>query len=261
VAAPPFYSRESLNVEVYDSRTDLAGTPVEGDIDFYVALARETGGPVLELACGTGRVTFPLARAGLEVVGVDRSAPMLARAMAKLLPGDRVTLVEGDMAEFRLGREFPLALIPFRAFQCLLTVEDQRRCLESVVRHLKRGGTFVVDLFDPKLELCAPDATGPSVRPGGTHPRSGNRVACTVGSRVNDPIRQVLTEVWRLTETDAGGRVVREEDEALSLRWTYRWEMRHLLERHGFEVVAEYSDFRRSPPAYGREQVWVARRP
>ena len=74
-------------------------------------------------------------------------------------------------------------------------------------------------------------------------------------------MKQVLTELWRFTEINEAGDVLRQEEEVLTLRWTYRQEMRYLFELVGFEVEAEFSDFHGSPPAYGKEQVWVARRP
>ncbi|MHC5012849.1 MAG: class I SAM-dependent methyltransferase, partial [Planctomycetota bacterium] len=76
----------------------------------------------------------------------------------------------------------------------------------------------------------------------------------------NDPLHQVLTERWRLRETDASGALLREEEEILRMRWLYRWEVHYLLERCGFRVEAEYGDFEKSPPAYGGDQIWVARK-
>lgn len=81
----------------------------------------------------------------------------------------------------------------------------------------------------------------------------------TVLERRTDPLTQTFRERWRFTETDADGREVRLEEEWLSLRWTYRYELRHLLELTGFTLQEEYSDFDRSPPTYGREILAVAR--
>ena len=80
------------------------------------------------------------------------------------------------------------------------------------------------------------------------------------GARDIDPVAQVLREEWVFRETDAAGTVLSEEREELRMRWSFRWEMRHLFALTGFEVEAEYSDFRGSPPAYGGEQVWVLRK-
>jgi SAM-dependent methyltransferase len=214
------------SVDYYDLRQqDGPGTPIEGDVAFYRRQAKRARGPILELGCGTGRVTFPLADAGLDVTGLDASRAMLRVARRKLraTPRPKVRLVRGDMRRFTLRRRFALVIIPFRAFQALLTVRDQRACLACIRRHLRPGGRLIIDLFDPRLEYCLPDAPAfPMTRPEGHDQTTG--------------------------------------DEALNMRWTYRHEMRHLFELTGFRVVAEYGDFKGGGPRYGAEQVWVVSR-
>lgn len=264
-----FYAADGIHAACYDALhagTFAAGTSLEGDVAWYVARARESGGPVLEGAVGTGRVAWEIAKAGIEAVGFDASAAMLARAEAKRagMPAEaaaRTTFVRGDLREFDLGRTFPLALVPFRAFQVLLEPEEQAACLACFRRHLAPGGRLVLDLFDPKYEFLIPGSRPPQERlQDVVHPDRGTRVAISIGDRELDPVRQVMRETWTFREHDAAGRVILEEQEVLTLRWTFRHEMRHLLARAGFEVEAEFSDFRGSPPAYAREQVWVVRR-
>ena len=271
-APVPFYASRRLHLEVIDAETELhiEGSPVEGDVDFYLERAQITGGPVLDAGCGTGRVSIPLVEAGFDVTGVDLSAAMLALAGVKrsALPPNvaaRLQLVEGDIAGLALGRRFNLIITPGRVFQFLLTPEAQRAALEAFAQHLAPGGQLVLDLFDPRLEWCTDvparrEPAAPRAFDEVRHPGTGNRVRIEVTGRVNDPLRQVFHETWRHTELDADGLPIRSEEEALTLRWTYRWEMRHLLELCGYEVVAEYWDFRGSPPAYAREQVWVVTR-
>ena len=163
------------------------------------------------------------------------------------------------MSDFALERRFRLALIPFRSFQELLTVHDQRAALSCVREHLTEDGRLVLDLFDPKLEDVAPveDDSVTALPPLAL----GDAVLnVEVLRRTNNPLTQVLTELWRFTERSADGADLRVEEEVHSLRWTWRFEMRHLLELCGFRVEAEYSDFHRSPPGRGRQQVWAARR-
>lgn len=253
-----------------ETELHIAGSPVEGDVDFYLARARLTGGPVLDVGCGTGRVSIPLARTGFDVTGVDRSAASLSIAEGKRseLRADvreRLRFVEGDLAALNLARRFSLIVTPFRVFQFLLTPDAQRAALLALARHLVPGGQLVLDLFDPRLEWCTdvaatPEPPAPRAAGEVRHPRTGNRVTIEVIDRVNDPLRQVFRETWRHTEVNADGVPIRVEEEALELRWTYRWEMRHLLELCGYVVLAEYGDFRGSAPAYAREQVWVVTR-
>jgi SAM-dependent methyltransferase len=262
----PFYGADGLNVETYDARISLEGTSVEGDVAFFIEESGRAGGAVLELGSGTGRVTWPLAEAGFEVVGLDCSEPMIRRAEAKRPAHPesvrkRVRFVQGDMRHFRLDGTFALAIIPFRAFQGLLEPGDQYRSLTCIREHLAPGGRLVIDLFDPRLDLCLPGAKLSTEREDAIHPESENPVQVRIVNRVNDPVRQVFREDWCFREIGADGRCIREEWERLELRWTYRQEARYLFELARFEVEAEYSDFHRSPPTYGQEQVWVLRRP
>ncbi len=257
-----FYARQSLHVEAYDA---LAGAiPGGADLAYFRDLAERSGGPVLELGCGSGRLTIPLAEAGVDIVGLDRSAPMLERARARraALPSEvrrRVRFVEGDMADFHLGRRFGLVFAAFRAFMFLLDSESQRRSLAAIRRHLRPDGRLSIDVFDPRFDLLGPGRQAGQSRMEGIHPVSGNRVMAAAVERDNDLVRQVLTEQWRFVEEAPDGTIVREEREELRLRWTFRHEMRHLLELAGFEVLGEYSDYAGAGPAYGREQIWLAR--
>jgi SAM-dependent methyltransferase len=264
VTDPAFYSRRSLHVESYDAL--YPEIPGGDDIAFFRHLATETGGPVLELGCGSGRVTIPIAEAGFRTVGLDRSAPMLdlARARRRSLPSDvaeRLELVEGDMTSLDLHRRFGLVFAAFRVFMALLDRDAQRSALAGIRRHLRPGGLVAIDLFDPRLEYLAPGDQAGFTRRETVVLSTGNRVVAEALTRHNDPVRQVFSELWRFTEATPDGTLIREEREELQLRWTYRHEMRNLLELAGFDVVAEYSDYAGSGPAYGGEQVWVARRP
>ncbi len=254
---PNAYYGCGLAVATYDPFACAAGAR---DVAFYVECARRLGGPVLELATGTGRVLIPVAKVEYEAVGVDASPLMLQVARAKLAQepeiAARVELVEGDMCDFSLGRRFGLVLIPARAFQHVVEPDRQRRALQCVRRHLKPGGHLVVDLFDPSLEGLARPAEAMPVREV-RHPITGNLIRRTVVERRNDAFRQTVHETLRIEELDGEGRVVASEETSWALRWSMRQEMAYLFELCGFEIVAQYSDFDGSPPAYGREQLWV----
>jgi SAM-dependent methyltransferase len=262
-----FYEADSLTTEIYDAQAAslITGSPVEGDVDFYRRLAGETGGPILDVGCGTGRVAAVLAADGHDVVGVDLSRPMLRLAglRRKGLPADvasRLTFRQADMTTLDLRRKFALIVAPSRVFQFLLTTEAQRQSLAVLAAHLRPDGRLVLDLFDPRLDLVV---ASPDVAPRVVelvHPTTGNRVTWEVTARNPDPARQLIVEDWTATEIDASGRVLRTDTERLTLRWSLRSEMRLLFELAGFAVVAEYGDFKGGPTAYGREQVWVLRR-
>lgn len=152
------YADNPFLAEFYDS---VVPYRERQDVDFFVEMAQRSGGPVLELGCGTGRVLIPTAKSGIEIVGLDASPLMLSVCREKLLSdskhvGSKVTgLVQGDMRAFELGRRFSLVTIPFRPFQHLLTVEDQMSCLENIRKHLVAGGKLVLDVFNPSLPHLA----------------------------------------------------------------------------------------------------------
>lgn len=262
-----FYEADSLSTEIYDVRAEsvIAGSPMDGDVEFYRHLASETGGPVLEVGCGTGRVASAIAADGHEVVGVDLWAPMLrlAEKRREALPADvagRLSFQQADMATLALDREFALIVTPSRVFQFMLTMEAQRQALAALGRHLRSDGLLVLDLFDPLLDRVVPTADFPPREGELVHAVSGNRVTWSVTRRDPDPARQLIVEDWTTIEIGPSGEVLRRDTERLTLRWSLRSELRLLFELADLEVVAEYGDFHGGPPAYGREQVWVLRR-
>jgi SAM-dependent methyltransferase len=259
-----FYEAESLHTEIYDAlgASLVAGSTVEGDTEFYRRLASETGGPILEVGCGTGRVAAAFAADGHEVVGIDLSAPMLRLAAQRraALSADaaaRLSFRRADMRTLKLGRDFALIVAPARVFQFMLTSAAQREALTALRAHLRPNGRLVLDLFDPRLDLVIPSA---EVRTRGgelIHPTTGHPITWEITGHRPDPARQLIVEDWTFSEIDASGEVLRTATEQLTLRWSLRSEMRFLFELVGFEVIADYGDFRGGPPAYGREQVWV----
>jgi SAM-dependent methyltransferase len=240
---------------------------VEGDVAFYVEEARRAGGPVLELGCGTGRILIPIAEAGIPIVGLDLSPSMLAVLRGKLAtqPADvqqRVEIVQDDMRTFALGRRFPLAIIPYRAFLHMMTVEDQMSALTAIRDHLIDGGRLALNFFDPNLAYIVErqlDGGAPRKGMSFTNPETGR---LTVGwdSFNYDTTRQWLDGHFIFDEYDATGAVVSTRRVSLRLRWVYQYEMQHLFERAGFAIEALYGDFARNPFKAGGEQVWIARR-
>jgi SAM-dependent methyltransferase len=260
-----FYSRDGLLSEIYDQLTAAEWERVQNDVPFFLEEATLARGPLLELGCGTGRLLIPLLSTGVQVSGLDASAVMLELAERKReqLPADlakRLHLHRGDMSEFELGQQFALILVAFRSFQLLLTPEAQRSCLVCIARHLAPKGRVIINLFDPRYDLLIA-GTQKSVSPPRDliHPVSGNHILVETLERENDPLTQTFKERWRFTESDSRGALVRQEEEQLQMRWTFRYEMRYLVESCGFVVESEYSDFRRSAPQYGKEQIWVLR--
>jgi SAM-dependent methyltransferase len=237
------------------------------DVAFYIEAAKQAGGPVLEVGCGTGRVLIPTARAGLDIVGLDLSPQMLAVCRDRLRDEPatvqfRVQLVEADMRQFELGRTFAIATIPFRPFQHLLTVEDQLSCLASIRRHLVIGGALVFDLFNPSLDALVNRPVGEEFaeEPEFSTP-DGRRITRRHKTVAQDRFNQTNHHELIYYVTHPDGREERLV-QSFQLRYLFRFEAEHLLARAGFEVEHLYSDYDKS--AYGSkypgELLFVARR-
>lgn len=248
-----------LPVETYDLFLGRDAR-MAGDVAFYLDLARAQDGDVLELAAGTGRVLLPLAQAGLRVTGLDMSQAMLDIAAARLAEvGLSARLICAPMQALNTGATYDLVLIPARAFQHLVDPAEQRATLRRIYEHLNPGGLLVIDVFAPLLEVCV--GVPPVAPPREViDPASGRRFRRTCLGRMADPFRQITGERLLIEELDTLGRVLAGQETSWMLRWSTRQEMAYLLELAGFDVEAQYGDFARGAPAYGREQIWVARR-
>jgi len=236
------------------------------DVGFYVDLARESGGPVLEVGCGTGRVLLPCARAGVAAVGLDVSRRMLDVLEQSIgRESDdvrrRVQVVEGDMRRFDLGRRFPLVTMPFRAFQHALTPEDQRATLRCVKRHLAEGGRLVLDLFNPSIPFLGDPSWGrlPIVEPQFAMP-DGRRVTRSYRVLERDYLNQIQHVEFIIDVIHPDG-ATQHETAAFEVRYLFRYEAEYLLECEGFVIDALYADYDRSPygSKYPGELVFVAR--
>jgi SAM-dependent methyltransferase len=137
--------------ELYD-----ALLPVGAHVPFYVDLARQQGGGVLELACGTGQITIPIAELGLPTVGLDRSHAMLTVARQRASAARAaVSWVQGDMRDFALGRHFDLIFVARNSLLHLLSTTHLVAALTAVRRHLTPDGVFAFDIFNPNPRLLA----------------------------------------------------------------------------------------------------------
>jgi SAM-dependent methyltransferase len=221
----------------------------KADVVYYAELAVREGTRVLEYGCGNGRIAVPLARSGIEVTGVDHSAPMLADLRRRLRSEpptvrERVTLRRGDMRSVRLGRRFGLVLCTFNTFLHLYGRRDVERFLARVREHLAPGGRFVLDVSipDPAELLRPPDRLYrvPRFR----HPSTGEVVR--YGERFDyDPLGQILYVSMEFEP-------LRGREPAwttpLAHRQFFPQELEALLHYNGFEIVELHGDHLEEPP-------------
>ena len=209
---------------------------------FYADEARRAGGPVLELACGTGQLLLPISGSGLRAVGLDLSTEMLRVARERLSStATPAVLVEGDMRDFALDEQFALAFIARNSLLHLHRTDDLLACFRSVRRHLAPGGMFLLDIFNPSVSILA--------RPAGQrfpvmrlqHPVHGEITVEADGSY--DAAAQVTREVWHFSTAEA--RDFRSVP--LAVRSIFPQELPLLLAAGGFRLEARYGTFTREP--------------
>jgi SAM-dependent methyltransferase len=215
---------------------------------FYETLADQAAGPILELACGTGRVAIPLARKGYDLTGIDLAPGMLAQARAKS-DGLAIRWAEGDCRRFALGRRFALAYMTGNAFQAYLTDADQRALLAAVRGHLPPDGRFAFETRNPReADLHGHEAEEywhSYVAP------NGRRVNVALAERYDPATRILDCHVFRYwADSDAGPRRSR-----ILIRYTDRGRLNRLLAAEGFAVEQQYGDFDRSPWTPASERI------
>ncbi|MFP3941618.1 MAG: class I SAM-dependent methyltransferase [Thermoanaerobaculia bacterium] len=252
-----------LCARYYDGDYEAAG--YEHDVAFYVERAVSSGGPVLEMGCGTGRVLLEVARAGIDVVGVDASAGMLARLDERLASEaeavrSRVRTLRGDIRSVRADGEFALVMAPFRVVQHLVERRDQRAWLRNVARHLRRDppGELVFDVFQPDYGMIA-ESPLVSVDIEREEPEAGRTVR-RVSRAEHHPEDQTFEVGFEWLVQDRSGEELVETSVTTLARWFTRPELECLLELEGFEVLDLLGDFEGSPFGAGAEDQVVRAR-
>lgn len=221
---------------------DLEYQTFTDDLDLYRSMAARSGSPVLELACGSGRVLVPLARAGHAVVGVDISPPMLAIARERVAEEEpsvrqRVSLVQGDMRRFRLAQRFRLAFYAINSFMHLTTPADQARSLRCVHRHLQSDGLLMVDIFNPDLSLF--DSSGRMFYERSMADRQAGTTVTKMVTTWVDRANQV-NHITFFYDEIGKDKALQRTVAPITQRYLYRYEMEHLLQRCGFAVEHVY---------------------
>lgn len=216
------------------------------DLPFFRELAQRTGGPVLDLGAGAGRVAADLAAAGLAVTALEASPVMLALAGEQLPKhlADRVTLVGGDMLNFRLAERFPLAVCAAGTFAHITDEADQLRALRTIKRHLTPGGVLAVVLQNPYQLVVDPPSGEVVLQWRGADPATGAAVAKYVTNEAD--LAPQLLEVGVAYDVLAADGQLRRYSTEFTLRWTYQRELELLLLRAGFEAAEWYGDYDRS---------------
>jgi len=226
------------------------------DIPFYLSEACKARGPVLEIACGTGRLTIPLAKAGIDVTGLDITKSMLDAAKLKARSARlKIKWLRADCRSFHLSRKFKLIFIPFNSMLHLHEQSSLTRFFDCVKKHLLPGGRFILDIFNP--DPCFIAAHQGKEYPIGkyTDPYTGKQITETE-NYFYDRAMQGTNNTWNYY---SGGKLLYRR--RLRMRCFYPQELEMLLSCNGFKVIRKYGDFNRAPfKSESRQQIIVAAR-
>jgi SAM-dependent methyltransferase len=220
---------------------DLSNEGYQEDIPFYLRQAQKYGAPLLELACGTGRITIPIARAGFEISGLDISRGMLSYAREKTkhlnLP---VEWIQGDIRRFSLRKKFNLIIFPFNSIAHLHDLQSIDACFLGVKKHLAPEGRFILDIFNPAFRYFIRSSPEPRLIAEYPDPDSDNTVVITETNHY-EKATQINHIEWHY---QAGEKKFTYE---LNMRIFFPRELDALLIHNGFKIDIKYGDFNESP--------------
>ena len=233
--------------DLYDHQYDV----YRDDLHFYAGVAERTGGRILEVGAGTGRVTAFLARRGLNVTGLEHSARMIEKGRARAeRDGLPLNFVQGDVRTFQSSEPFDLVIAPFNALMHLYSLNDQLDAMQNLRAHLGAGGPFVFDLYVPRFGKMN------TLRHEGEtfHGPEGGRTDVFVVQR-HDKLKQVITTEYFVDTVSASGSLSRRHF-TLTQRYFNRFEVEWLLRCAGFESPRVSGSFQ-GGPLDGTSEVMV----
>lgn len=241
---------------------DLDYDSFQEDVAMYLGFAERTGGPLLELGCGTGRLLLPLADAGYEVTGVDMSEQMLAIARAKLDAGDlsdQATLLLADMREVRLEQRYRLAFIAINSFMHLTSMEDQLAALRTWRDALLPGGLLIIDVFNPNPQRLIEADGRVEMQGRWFDPDTGATVMKHFTRTLDDALQ--LQHVLFIYDEVLPDGTVRRTLAPFQARYLYRFEGELLLDKAGFVPEQVYGSYDLDPfTSESDRMIFVARR-
>ncbi len=217
-------------------------------IPFYIKQAKKYGGPILDLACGTGRITIPISKEGIQIVGLDFSVKMLEQAKRNSKDNNvEIEWVEADMTDFNLNRKFSTITMPAAAMNWVLENKGIENCLNSIKDHLNQDGKFIFSVFNPNFEIMMRDPSKKYKRKGYPDPDGKGNVVVTETHNY-DKATQIMhyTSYHKLKNEE----IVKK----LKLRIFFPQELDMLLDYNGFKIDYKYGNFDEEP--FNSDSKW-----
>jgi SAM-dependent methyltransferase len=246
----------SANLYDLDQRDNLVV-----DIPFYIEYANKQNGNILDLGCGTGRVSIELAKLGHSVTGLDLSEQMLGiyKNKIKNLPEniqEKIEIINGNMADFKMSKKYSLIIAPFRVFQALTEENDIQNCLQCIRIHLNDNGIFIINVFRPYKVLDESWCYGERIQWERDDKKNGTQVIKKdIGEKI-DTKNQVIYPRFIYEIISRDGKIEK-YTEQLELKYYYYDQLIKLLKDNGFKILEEYGWYDKSGIENGRELIIV----
>lgn len=226
--------------------------------NFYMSLARKYGnGGIIDIACGTGALTIPLARE-FKVSAFDLSQPMVEVTKKKLAQHQlNANVFTANMVNFKAGEKFSLAIIARCGFMHLLTKSEQRQALLCIKSHLIDDGILTLNTFAPHPQIQAVQMnTKPDEFSFRTqYVNKEGKKEIIYNAITYDYLTQIMSGAWKFETLDENGNIIDTRIRPIAMRQTYRSEMEYLFEICGFEVIDVYNDFEKKPAL--NNFIWI----
>lgn len=214
------------------------------DIPYWLDLVQQHSGEILELMCGTGRVTLPLIQAGHRLTAVDNSPELLAVLRGKLdaqtdLQRENYHIHQADVCRMDLGKQFKLIILPFNSFAEILDPDDQRQALKTIRNHLAEDGLFICTLHNPPIRLKTVDE---QLHLMASHPLPEGKLLFWIHQKYH-PSKMLVDVKQFYEEYDAQGLMQRKRLLEMSFRIIDKADFAELAERAGLQVLNLYGDY------------------
>lgn len=238
----------------------------DGFVEFYTDLAKKYGsGGIIDIACGTGAVVLGLAEQGIFADASDLSQGMVDVCRQKAVEkGYKLNIFQGDMTNFDAGRSYSLAIIARSGFMHLPTPEIQRAALLNIRRQLCEGGILTLNTFDPLpfFQAAQMNNSGEDYEYRLEYVNAEGRREKLYTAIGYDPVSQVMHGNWKFETLDDQGNVIAERIRPLTMRQTYRQEMKYLIELCGFEIADLFTGYKckHADGLTPSDLVWVLRK-
>ncbi|WP_242218716.1 bifunctional 2-polyprenyl-6-hydroxyphenol methylase/3-demethylubiquinol 3-O-methyltransferase UbiG [Bacillus cereus group sp. BfR-BA-01380] len=234
------------------------------EVSFYLERASKLSGDILEIACGTGRITLPLAQAGFSVWGIDLSEYMLHLLKEKLHAMSseiqkKVHLQQANMTNFTMNRSYDFILIPGISYQALLHKEDQIECLKMVYKHLKADGEFIFNVFRPFKKLDETWIQPEMLQWEKIDLQTGSTIQKFHIARAIDVENQIIYPeyIFRITHENGTKEELKEQ---LSLKYYYYEQITDMIQAAGFTIAEQYGNYDGCSIEEGSEMIFVCRK-